>query len=107
MPESSTSGLNRALDTIGKCNSQANNYGELGSKVYQAVCSYKPEMHRVLDEKPCPSDDGPNAVNVAAWKKANNGLFSIIFFANSGSANNTARAHQGKTPGSLGDGAAA
>lgn len=106
MAESSTSGLNRALDAIGTCDGQPS-YREWSKKIRQAVGLYAPNMLRVLDGDPCPVATGLNDGDVAARKANNNRFYSILLFATSRSANITVRTHEGKTSGYLGYGAAA
>ena len=104
MAESSSSALNRTLDTIGKCKGPAN-YREWGRKVRQAFGLYAREMLKVLDGAPRPEET--DADGVAAWETANNNIYSILFFLTEGSANITVRAHESTEQGCLGDGVAA
>ena len=69
MAESSSSALNRTLDTIGKCKGP-DNYREWERKVRQAFCLYAREMLEVLDG--APRSEEADADGVAAWVTANN-----------------------------------
>ena len=62
-------------------------------------------MLKVLDGAPRPEET--DAEGVAAWDKANNNIYSILFFLTEGSANSTVRAHESTERGCLGDGVAA
>ena len=104
MAESSSSALNRTLDTIGKCKVPAN-YREWGRTVCQAFGLYAREMLKVFDGAPRPGET--NANGVAALETANNKIYSILFFLTEGSANITVRAHESTEQGCLGDGVAA
>ena len=94
--ESNISGLNQAFDAVGKCDRQANYSGWTDKNLLA-----------VLDGVLFPTAVGLNSADVAAWKKANTRLFSVLFFLTTGSAHITVKAHQDNTPGSVGDGAAA
>ena len=104
MAESSSSALNRTLDTIGKCRGPAN-YREWRRKVRQAFGLYPREMLQVLDEAPRPEET--DADGVAAWETANNNYYAILSFLTEGSANITVRAHEITQQDCLGDGVAA
>ena len=99
MAESSSSALNRTLDTIGNCKGPAN-YREWGREVRQAFGLYAREIVRVLDEALRPQET--DAGGVAAWETANNNIYSIFFFLTEGSANITVRAHECTEQGCLG-----
>ena len=90
--------VNRTLDTIGKCTGPTN-YREWGRKVRQALGLYATDMLKVLDGTPCPKETDVDGVN--AWKKANNNIYSILYFHTEGSANITVRAHESTEVGCL------
>ena len=100
MADSTSPALNRTLDTIGKCTGPTN-YREWGRKVRQAFGLYALDMLKVLDGTPCPEETDVDGVN--AWKKANNNIYSILYFHTEGSANITVRAHESTKVGCLGD----
>ena len=104
MADSTSPALNRTLDTIGKCTGPTN-YREWGRKVRQAFGLYALDMLKVLDGTPCPEETDVDGVN--AWKKANNNIYSILYFHTEGSANITVRVHESTEVGCLGDGVAA
>ena len=104
MAESSSSALNQTLDTIGKCKG-AEYFREWATKLRQALGLYAPDMLRVLDGEPCPA--ATDVIRVVAWKKANNDVYSILFFMTAGSANITVRAHESTERGCSGNGAEA
>ena len=54
-----------------------------------------------------PSGPASTADAVAVWEKANGRLYSLLFFATSGSAQLTVRAHEGRETHPMRDGAAA
>ena len=60
-----------------------------------------------LDGDARPSGHASTADAVAVWEKANGRLYSLLFFATSGSAQLTVRAHEGRGTRPMGDGAAA
>jgi len=97
---SSTAALNRALDKIPKLKKQED-FREFWAKLRQATNLYAPSLHGVLDGIACPTADQDK---IDGWKKANNELYSILFFNTEGSANTTVRAHESKTAGEAGDG---
>ena len=66
---------------------------------------YALDMLKVLDGTHCLEETDVDGVN--AWKKANNNIYSILYFHTEGSANITVRAHESTEVGSLGDGVAA
>ena len=92
----------RALYNIGKCKGAAD-FREWGGGMRQAMGLHALEMLHVLDGAPCPEP----ANGREAWKKANNNLFSVLFFMTEGSAHITVRAHESKELGCVGDGVAA
>ena len=104
MAESSSSALNRTLDNIGTCKGPRNNR-EWGRKIRQAFGLYAPDLLNVLDGEPCPA--ATDTTKVAAWEKANNNIYSILFFMTEGSANITVRAYESTGQGCSGDGVAA
>ena len=77
MAESSSSAINRTLDTIGKRKGPAN-YREWGKNVRQAFSLNAREMLKVLVGAPRPEET--NADGVAAWETANN-IYSILFLS--------------------------
>ena len=102
MADSSSTDFHRALHNIGNCKGAAD-FREWGGGMHQAMGFHALEMLQVLDGTPCP---GP-ANEREAWKKANNNLFSVLFFMTEGSADITVRAHESKEMGCVGNGAAA
>ena len=76
----------------------------------QSIILFAPELLSVLDGEARPSGPASNAAAVAAlvaWEKANGRLYSLLYFATSGSAQLTVRAHERQGDGAMGDGAAA
>ena len=71
----------------------------------QAFGRYALDMLKVLNRTPCPEETYVDGAN--AWKKANNNIYSILYFRTEGSANITVRAHASTEVGSLGHGVAA
>ena len=67
----------------------------------QAFGLYVLDMLKVLDGAPCPEETDVDGVN--AWKKADNNIYSILYFHTEGSANITVRAHESTDVGCLGD----
>ena len=65
MTGSNTSGLNRALEAVGKCARQAN-YPEWRDKMRQVIALLTPELLAVLDGVLCPTAVGLNPADVAA-----------------------------------------
>ena len=104
MADSTSPALNRTLDTIGKCTGPTN-YREWGRKVRQAFGLYALDMLKVLDGTPCLEETDVDGIN--AWMKANNNIYSILYFHTEGSANITVRAHEHTKVGCFGDGVAA
>ena len=81
---------------------------EWRSNIRQAIGYHKNGMLPVLDGEPSPASTGSNTAAGNAWNKNNVHLYSLLFFANEGSARTTIRAHEGTSAqGSLGDDAAA
>ena len=105
MTESSSSGLKRALESIGKCDRQAN-YREWSEKICQAISLFAREL-RIVFEVPCLADTGLITAAADAWETADKRLYSVLYFATTGSAHITVKAHKGKTKSSTEDGAAA
>lgn len=106
MTDSSNSGLNRALDSIGQCKGQAN-FREWRRKIRHAIGFYGPSLLGILDGNPRPTPSGSNDAEITEWNHNNNLFYSLLFFATSGSATITVKAYEGTAAGSLGDGAAA
>ncbi|CAB1104785.1 unnamed protein product [Ectocarpus sp. CCAP 1310/34] len=84
MAESSSSGLHRMLDSIGKCAGHSG-FREWKIKLRQAIILHAPELLPVLNGNARPSATAAIAEDVAAWDKANGRLFSLLFFVTSGS----------------------
>ena len=101
MADSSSTAFHQAFDNIGKCKGTTD-FRELGGGMRQAMGRHALEMLHVLDGAPCPEP----ANEREAWKKANNNLFSVLFFMTEGSSHITVRAHESKELGSVGNGAA-
>ena len=97
MADSISTAFHRALDNIGKCKGVAD-FRECGGEMRQAMGLHALEMLHVLDEAPCPEP----ANEREAWKKANNNLFSVLFFMTEGSVDITVRAHESKEMGCVG-----
>ena len=70
----------------------------------QAFGLYALDMLKVLDGTPCPEETKVDGVN--AWK-ANNNIYSLLYFHTEGSAIIIVRAHESTEVGCLGDGLAA
>ena len=85
------------------------------TKIREAIILYSPELLPVLDGDARQSGPASTVDVVAVWEKANGRLYSLLFFANysllffatSGSAQLTVRAHEGRGTRPMGDGAAA
>ena len=90
MAESSSSGLTRMLDSIGKCSGHSG-FREWKINLSQAINFYTPELLTVLEGGERPTATAANAEAVAAWDEANGRLYSLLFFATSGSAKLTVR----------------
>ena len=56
-----------------------------------ALGLYALDMLKFLDGTPCLEETDVDGVD--AWKKANNNIYSILYFHTEGSANITVRAH--------------
>ena len=102
MADSPSTAFRRAVDNIGKCK-WATDFRELGGEMRQSMGIHALEMLHVLDGALCPEP----ANEREAWKKTNNNLSSVLFFMTEGSAHITARAHENKELGCVGDGVAA
>ena len=92
------------LDTIGKCTGPTN-YREWGRNVRHAFGLYALDMLKVVDGTPCPEETDVDGVD--ARDKANNNIYSILYFHTNCSANMTVRADESTEVGCLGDGVAA
>ena len=103
MAESSSSGLTRMLDSIGK----HSGFREWKINLSQAINFHSPELLTVLEGGERPTATEANAEAVAAWDKANGRLYSLLFFTTSGSAKLTVRTKEGTETNSKGDGRAA
>ena len=101
MTDSSSTAFHRALDNIGKCKGAAD-FRDWGGGMRQAMGLHALEMLHVLGGAPCSEPTKERE----AWKKANNNLFSVLFFMTEGSSHITVRAHESKELGSVGNGAA-
>ncbi|CAB1107843.1 unnamed protein product [Ectocarpus sp. CCAP 1310/34] len=73
MAESSSSGLHRMLDSIGKC-ARRSGFREWKTKLRQAIILHASELLPVLNGNARPSATAANAEDVAAWDKANGRL---------------------------------
>ena len=93
MAESSSSGLNRALEAIEKCDRQAN-YREWSDNIPQESSPCAPELLTVL-EATCPADTRLITYAVDTWRTANKRLGSVLYFATTGSAHITVKTHKG------------
>ena len=94
------------MDSIGKCVGYKS-FREWRTRIRQAIILYLPELLPVVDGNARPSGHASTADDVAAWEKTNGRLYSLLFFAASGSAQLTVRAHEGRGTRPMGDGAAA
>ena len=94
------------MDSIGKCEG-CKPFRQWRTKIREAIILYSPELLPVLDGDARPSGHASTADAVAVWEKANGRLYSLLFFATSGSAQLTVRAHEGRGTRPMGDGAAA
>ena len=102
MADSISTAFHRALDNIGKCKGAAD-FRDWGGGMRQAMGLHALEMLHVLGGAPCSEPTKERE----AWKKANNNLFSVLFFMTKGSSHITVQAHESKELGCVGDGAAA
>ena len=91
------------MDSIGKCEG----YRQWRTRIREVFILYLPELLPVLDGDARPSGPASTADAVAVWEKVNGRLYSLLFFATSGSAQLTVRAHEGRGTRPMGDGAAA
>ena len=82
---------------------RSNHLPRVGEKS-KAFGLYALDMLKVLDGTPCPEETDVDGVN--AWKKANNNIYSILYFHTESSAD-TVRALESTEVGCLGDGVAA
>ena len=94
------------LDSIGKCSGHSG-FREWKINLSQAINFHAPELLTVLEGGERPTATAANAEAVAAWDKANGRLYSLLFFATSGSAKLTVRTKEGTETNSRGDGRAA
>ena len=76
MAESSSSGLTRMLDSIGKCSGHSG-FREWKINLSQAINFHAPELLTVLEGGERPTATAANAEAVAAWDKANDRLYSL------------------------------
>ena len=90
------------MDSIGKCDGYKS-FRQWRTRIREAIILYTLERLPVLDGDARPSGHASTAV----WEKANGRLYSLLFFATSGSAQLTVRAHEGRGTRPMGDGAAA
>eukprot|EP00752_Nemacystus_decipiens_P010251 g9135.t1 len=107
MAESSSSGLLRSLiKDSGTC---AGNPGfrEWKLKLREAIDFHSSELLSVLNGTERPTETATSMEVVAAWDKANSRLYSLLFFATTGPAQQTVRTQAGKEANSTGNGAAA
>ena len=81
--------------------------GQWRTRIREAILLYSPDFLPVLDGDARPSGPASTADAVAVWEKANGRLCSLLFFATSGSAQLTVRAHEGRGTRPMGDGAVA
>ena len=105
MVESSSSWFNRALEASGNCDRQANCH-EWSEKVYRASRLYATELLTVL-EVHYPANTEVIIAAADAWRTANKGLYSALYFATIELAYITVKAHRVKTIRFSGDGGAA
>ena len=101
MAESSSSGLHRMMDSIGKCEGYKS-FRQWRTRIREAIILYS--LLPVLDGDARPLGHASTADAVAVWEKANGRLYSLLFFATSGSAQLTVRAHEGRGTRLMGDG---
>ena len=94
------------MDSIGKCEGYKS-FRQWRTRIREANILCSPELLPVLDGDARPSERASTADAVAVWEKANGLLYSLLFFATSGSAQLTVRAHEGRGTRPMGDGAAA
>ena len=102
MAESSSSGLTRMLDSIRKCSGHFG-FREWKINLSQAINFDTPELLTVLERGERPTATAANAEAMAARDKANGCLYSLFFFATSGSAQLTVRTKEGTGTNSRGD----
>ena len=94
------------MDSIGKCEGYKSSR-QWRTRIREAIILYSPELLPVLDGDARPSGHASTVDAVAVWEKANDRLYSLLFFATSGSAQLTVRTHEGRGTRLMGDGAAA
>ena len=94
------------MDLIGKC-AGYKSFRQWRTRILEAIILYSPELLAVLDGDTRPSGHASTADAVAVWENANGPFYSLLFFATSGSAQLTVRAHEGRGTRPMGDGAAA
>ena len=97
--------MNNTLKTIPKFGGKA--FREWRSKVRMAISYHNKGIFDVLNGEECPQDtSNPDAIE--KWNSDNWDLFSILFFATTGSAHTVVRQFEGKKQGEgLGNGVAA
>ena len=94
------------MDSIGKCEGYKS-FHQWRTRIREAIILYSPELLPVFDGDARPSGHASTADAEAVWEKANGRLYSLLFFATSGSAQLTVRAHDGRGTRPMGDGASA
>ena len=94
------------MDSIGKCEGYKF-FHQWRTRIREATILYSPELLPVLDGDARPSGPASTEDAVAVREKANGRLYSLLFFATSGSAQLTDRAHDGRGTRPMGDGASA
>lgn len=93
MAESSGSGLHRMQDAVGKISGKQG-FREWKKKLRNGVNLYVPDLKPILDGAIRPAETAPTEGAGAAWDKANDRFFSLLFFVTDGSAHNTILAHE-------------
>ena len=92
------------MDSIGKCEGYKS-FRQWRTRIREAIILYSPELLLVLGCAPFGTCVNADAVGV--WEKSNGRLYSLLFFATSGSAQLTVHAHEGRGIRPMGDGSAA
>ena len=83
------------MDSVGKCEGYES-FRQWRTRIREAIILYSPELLPVLDGDARPSRHASTADVVTVWEKSNGRLYSLLFFATSGSAQLTVRAHEGR-----------
>ena len=89
---SSSSGLHRLLDSIGKCSGST--FRAWKESFEYAINIHAPELLTILRGSARPDSLAATLAEVTAWDKADSRLYSLLFFPTTGSARITVQAHR-------------